>query len=68
MVLQKFAVQVLLEVADLKILLENFHSVSNLICESEKIPLMHKIAKQCIKKKLNIQNSSLVQSVNKDFR
>lgn len=67
-ILQKINVSLLLKVADLKILLKNFHSVSNLIPESKKIPLMQKITKFCIKKKFNLQNCSLVQSVNNDFR
>lgn len=65
---QKTNIELLVEVADLRILLENFHSVSNYIPKQKKISLMQKITELCIKEKYNLYNCSLLQSVDKDFR
>lgn len=59
--------ELLSEVGDLKILVENIHSISHLIPEIKRIPILQKITNFCVKKNFDLQNCKFIQSTDKDF-
>lgn len=59
--------ELLSEVGDIKILVENIHSISHLIPKTKRVPIFQKITNFCVKKNFDLQNCKFIQSVDKDF-
>lgn len=61
-------IDLLLVVADPKMLLETIHLFTHLIPKSMKIPVMQNITTYCIKKNVNIQDCGFIKSTEINFK
>lgn len=61
-------IKLLLKVADLRILVENIHCISDVIPKTEKIRILKIITNFCIEKNFNLKNCGFVNSLDREFK